>query len=96
MSTNTNKNQLISFLSPAEREVFKSIQERIAQTRKTLPLVLPSDNGKTTLKIQLDKDKEVLITLQQKAEIRKAKAERLSRKINREQYNDLKNRFVNQ
>lgn len=96
MSTNTNKNQLISFLSPAEREVFKNIQERITQTRKTLPQVFPSDSSKTTLKIQIDKDKEVLITLQQKAEIRKAKAERLSRRINKEQYNDVKSRFVNQ
>lgn len=96
MSTNTNKNQLLSFLSPAEKELFKRIQDRTEQTRKTLPPFFPSENDKATLKTQLDTDIRLLTTLQQKAEIRKAKAERLSRKINKDQYTDLKNKFVRQ
>ncbi|WP_214798946.1 MULTISPECIES: hypothetical protein [unclassified Exiguobacterium] len=97
MSTNANKNQLFNFLSPDEQETFRRIEVRLDRNLNKLSAVYRKEKetpDKTTLRIQLENDKDVLVVLKQKAAIRKAKAEHLSKKIDREQYASLREKFV--
>lgn len=93
----TNKNQLISYLSPEEQTLFQNIQTRSEQNRRALPALYRAKKLTSeglALKEQIEKDLQVLTVLKRKAALRKAKAEHLSSKITEDQYAELKRKFA--
>lgn len=90
---------LFEYLSPQEQQIFKRIKEREQQNYAIIPALYRVKNLTSIgidLKKQIEADKEVLEVLKKKARMRKAKEISLSRKIDDEKYEALKQKFTTQ
>ena len=91
--------QLINYLSPDEKKIFEEILERANKSYEIIPALYRAnklDAYENNIKVQFEVDKQVLNTLKKKAAFRKAREDRLSRKLSESQIEEIKRKLLEQ